>query len=187
MVRPVPDKDRVLVGVIGAAHGIKGAIRVKSFTHDPKAIADYSLIRGDKDGGGLKLSLIRPDKGGFIAAVDGIADRNAAEGLKGLKLYVMRRDLPKPSEEEFYHHDLIGLKVLDDQGQERGTVKAVENFGAGELLELALEEPVKDMGRDILVPFTRALVPEIDPDRGFVTVLIEDWASNQIETGEKKG
>ena len=155
MVRYGPDKDRLLVGVIGAAHGIRGAVRIKSFTGDPKAIASYPLIRGDKQGGRLKLSLVRPGKGGFIATIDGVTDRNEAETLKGLKLYVRRSDLPEPGEEEFYHHDLIGLIVQDDQGRECGTVKAVENFGAGELLDLLLEKPVKDMGRNILVPFTK--------------------------------
>ncbi len=147
----------VLVAEIGAPHGVRGQVRVKSFTGDPSAFQDYGALRDDR-GRTFTVTASRPLKDDMlVASFAEIADRTAAEGLTRTKLYVDRSVLPEPDEDEFYHTDLIGLAVETVSGEPIGTVFAVPNFGADDLLEV--RRPAK---RSIYVPFTKAVVPTID-------------------------
>jgi 16S rRNA processing protein RimM len=167
--RPVatPEARRVVVGRIGAAHGIKGEVRVKSFTAAPLDLAGYGPLEA-ADGCRLTVEAARPAGASpdmLVVRFEGIADRNAAEALNGLDLSVPRERLPEPEADEFYHADLIGLDAVTPAGAPLGTIIAVPNYGAGDLVEIA---PLK--GPTLLVPFTRANVPEIDLAAGRVTV-----------------
>ena len=169
---------RIVVGRIGAAHGIKGEVRVKSFTDRPLDLAAYGLLEA-ADGRHFAIEAARPAGASpdmLVVRFAGIGDRNAAETLNGLELSVPRDRLPEPEADEFYHADLIGLSAVTPAGETLGTVVAVPNYGAGDLLEVA---PPK--GPTLLVPFTRASVPEIDLAGGRVTVELP------VEAGEDDG
>lgn len=155
----------VQMAVIGAAHGIKGEIRVKSFTGDPTALADYGPLYA-KDGRKFTITDIRPGNTVVVVRFKGVNDRNAAEALNGTALFVDRSVLPDDGDaDEFYHTDLVGLKVRDETGAEIGRIAAVQNFGGGDLLEIALE------GRhEVLVPFSAAAVPEVAVAAGYVRI-----------------
>ncbi|MFZ3358996.1 MAG: ribosome maturation factor RimM [Xanthobacteraceae bacterium] len=158
--------DLVCLGQIGAAHGVRGEVRLHSFTAEPAAIADYGPLETD-DGRVFEIASLRPAKDHFVATFAGVADRNAAERLANTKLYVPRERLPEPDEpDEFYHADLIGLAVVDPAGQRLGTVVAVHNFGAGDLIEVR-----PDTGNKTdLVPFNAANVPAVDIAAGKIVV-----------------
>jgi len=158
--------DRVCLGQIGAAHGVRGEVRLRSFTADPAAIASYGPLESE-DGRIFEIETMRPAKGHFVATLAGIADRNAAERLVNIKLYVPRERLPAPDEvNEFYHADLVGLAVVDRSGLKRGTVIAIHNFGAGDLIEVRPEAGDKTE----LLPFDAATVPEVDLAAGRLVV-----------------
>jgi 16S rRNA processing protein RimM len=157
---------RICLGQIGAPHGVRGEVRLHSFTAEPAAIASYGPLETE-DGRVFKIETLRPAKHAFVATLSGIADRDAAERLANTKLYVRRERLPEPAQpDEFYHADLIGLRALDHAGSECGTVVAVHNFGAGDLIEL---KPA-DGGQTELLPFDTATVPTIDIAHGWLVV-----------------
>lgn len=157
--------ERILIAQIGAAHGIKGEVRVKPFGDDPLALAEFGELQA-ADGRRFRILAIRPAKGDMlIARLEGVDDRSSAEALNGLQLYVNRASLPEPGDDEFYHADLIGCDVLDDGGTPLGTVVAVPNYGAGDLLEIRLSDH-----RTALVPFTRDFVPKVDVAARRVTI-----------------
>ncbi|EKE76853.1 ribosome maturation factor RimM [Oceanibaculum indicum] len=170
----------VLLGVVVGAHGIRGQLRVRSFTGEPAAIFGYGTLTGkrrDSDAGrSLTLKPAGQPKGKVVlASMSGVADRNAAEALKGLRLYVSRDALPALEEDEFYHADLIGLGVDQVAGDRLGTVKAVHDFGAGDVLEVIREE-----GGSVFLPFTRAVVPVVDIAGGR---LVADPPAELLESG----
>ena len=147
--------DRLCIGVVVGAHGIKGALRIKAFTADPADLTAYGPLTGEA-GQKWKLKLAGIDTKGVVTAkIDGIEDRNQAEALKGAKLYIERGALPEADEDEFYIADLIGLPAENLSGEPLGTIKGVYDFGAGEIVEVSGEQG------DILVPFTRAAVPVV--------------------------
>jgi len=148
---------RVLIAQIGAAHGVRGEVRLKAFTEDPMSVTRYGALETE-DGKRFEIEAVRPAKDVLVARLKGVADRDAAEALKNLRLYVARERLPKPADDEFYYADLVGLAATTPDGAAFGTVKAVHNFGAGDLLEI---EPA-DGGATLLLPFTEATVPAID-------------------------
>ena len=155
----------ILVGVIGAPHGVKGELRLKSFTADPLGIADYGPLT-DSDGKTLlftKVRLLKDDM--LVVKFDGVDSREDAAKLTRRELYVLRSQLPPPDEDEFYFSDLIGLHARTVSGEDFGVVAAVENFGAGDLIEI--EKP--DRTR-ILLPFTKAVVPHVDIAARLVTI-----------------
>jgi len=161
---------RICLGQIGAPHGVRGEVRLRSFTSDPQAIAGYGPIETD-DGRSLEIESLRAAKGAekhhFVATLSGIRDRDAAERLANVKLYVPRERLPKLVEaDEFYHADLIGLAVVNRAGQKIGTVVAIHNFGAGDLIEVRGEA-----GSDTeLLPFDETNVPAIEIAAGRIVV-----------------
>ncbi|MDP3603408.1 MAG: ribosome maturation factor RimM [Bosea sp. (in: a-proteobacteria)] len=151
------DDKLILLGVIGAAHGIKGEVRIKAFTGDPLAIADYGPLTDEK-GRRFEIAEIRPAKEVVVARLKGITSREAAESLNGVNLFVSRDKIPAPEdEEEFLQADLIGCAVVGPDGVVLGTVTTVANYGAGDLLDILLPD-----GRSVLMPFTKAFAPRID-------------------------
>lgn len=161
-----PD-DRVLAGVITAAHGIKGEVKLKSFTADPQAIAAYGPLLAST-GERFEIQKLKAQKDGFIATLKGVGDRNRAETLKGVELFVPRRQLPELQDDEVYIHDLIGVTAVDMSGENFGTVVAVPNFGAGDLIEI--RRTGAGASETVLVPFARSYVPEIDLAKGRIVI-----------------
>ncbi len=149
---------RVCVAQFGAAHGVRGELRLRSFTQDPADVQSYGPFESENGAQRFEIESLRPAKDHFIARVRGVADRNAAERLTNLKLYVPRDRLPPAAEGEFYHADLIGLEAVTEGGAALGTVTAVHNFGAGDLIEIA---PAGG-GETLLVPFNDDAVPAVD-------------------------
>jgi 16S rRNA processing protein RimM len=148
---------RVCLGIVGAPHGVRGAVRIKSFTAEPEAIARYGALEDESGQRHFTLRVTGNAKNVLIAELSGIADRDAAEALRGLRLYAARAALPPTEEDEFYHADLEGLDAVRTDGDRVGRVIAVHDFGAGDMLEIA-----RDKGQPILVPFTHAAVPVVD-------------------------
>ena len=154
---PVAD-DRVRVARIGAAHGVRGEVKLWSFTEDPAAVADYGPLE-TADGAHFEIEALRAAKDHFVARIAGVADRNAAAKLCNLDLFVPRERLPPIEETDtFYHADLIGLDALAPDGTQIGTVHALHNFGAGDIIEIM---PLGS-GEPVLLPFTETTVPKID-------------------------
>jgi 16S rRNA processing protein RimM len=158
-------RARVCLGAIAGAHGVRGLVRVKSFTAEPQAIATYGPLQDEEGQRRFSLDVLGESKGLLIARISGIEDRDAAERLKGVRLYVRRADLPEPDAEEFYQADLIGLVALRADGTSLGTVRAVNDFGAGASLEIE-----DDAGKTVIVPFTAAAVPTVDIAGGRLVV-----------------
>jgi len=162
----MPGGARICVGQIGAAHGVRGEVRLRSFTSEPEAITRYGPLESE-DGRIFAIESMRPAKDHFVARIAGIASRHAAEQLTNIKLYVPRERLPEPAQSgEFYHADLVGLAVVDRGGHSLGTVIAVHNFGAGDLIEVRPDAG----GNTQLVPFDEATVPEIDIAAGRMVI-----------------
>jgi 16S rRNA processing protein RimM len=159
-------KDRlVALGVVTGAHGIKGEVALRSYTAEPTAIARYGPLR-TAGGETVEIVRLRPKKDAFIAALKGISDRTRAEALKGCELLIQRSRLPEPASDEVYLDDLIGLTAISPEGAVLGKIVRILNFGAGDLLELAVEGR-KDT---VLVPFDRRFVTEIDAAQGRAVV-----------------
>jgi 16S rRNA processing protein RimM len=159
-------QERILVGQIGAAHGLRGEVKLISFTDDPLAIAEYGSVELEDDGRRLTFAGIRRSKSSLIARFEGVGDRDGAERLKGLKLFVPRDRLPPLEKGTYYHADLIGLQARSG-AKELGTVVRVVNFGAGDLLEI---EPAGS-GATLFVPFTGA---EVDLAKGVIAVELAE-------------
>ena len=152
---------RVCVGIITGPQGVQGAVRIKSFTEIPGDITSYGPVEDEAGHYRFELRLVGTAKGVVIAQVSGIEDRNRAETLRGLGLYLPRSALPETGADEYYHADLIGLEAVLDDGTPVGCVRAIHDFGAGDTLELARPD-----APPVMVPFTRAVVPVVDPAAG---------------------
>ena len=150
--------DRICVGTIAGAFGVQGEVRIKSFCADPEAIATYGPLFSEDGKHRFTLKLTRPVSGALGARLSGVTTKEQADALRGVNLYADRSKLPSLPDDEFYHADLIGLEVRDTGGVLLGTIRAVHNHGAGDLLE------VMGPGRKqpLLIPFTRATVPTVD-------------------------
>ncbi|MAW89042.1 MAG: ribosome maturation factor RimM [Phyllobacteriaceae bacterium] len=169
----------VRMAVIGAPHGVRGELRVKSFTADPLAIGDYGPLH-DAEGRLYEVLDVRPAKTVVVVRFKGVTTREQAEALNGVELLVARDALPDEDleEDEFFHADLVGLDVRDGDGKRLGKVTALQDFGGGDLLEITLG------GRKgVLIPFTMAAVPVVDVEGGFVT--IEPVAAGLVDTGDE--
>jgi 16S rRNA processing protein RimM len=163
---------RVAVGVFGAPHGVRGEMRLKSFTGDPLAITDYAPLTDKSGQRRFVLKKARSFKDDLlIVSVEGVADRDAAAKLTNLEVFASRELMPEAEEDEFYHADLIGLQAKDAAGKIIGFVLAMHNFGAGDLIEI---KPI-DGSQTIVLPFTKAIVPEIDlADETILIVMPEE-------------
>jgi len=153
---------RVCVGAVAGAFGVRGEVRLKSFCAAPEAIADYGPLWSEDGARRFDLRLTQPIKAGFAARLSGVDSKEAADALRGVRLYADRAKLPALPEDEFYHADLIGLAVVDTGGAILGRVKAVLNHGASDLLEI--EGPA--LAVPVLLPFTQAVVPTVDLTAG---------------------
>jgi 16S rRNA processing protein RimM len=157
-------KDHVCLGAVMGSYGVRGEVRVKSFCAEPSAIGDYGPLTGD-DGRSYAVSVTRPVKGGYAVRLSGVPTKEAADALRGTRLWAPRAALPQLPDDEFYHSDLIGLEAVDTGGAPLGRVHAVHDHGAGDLLELRPKG-----GVPVLVPFTRAVVPTVDLVAGRLVV-----------------
>lgn len=157
----------ILVGVFGAAHGVRGEVRLKSYTADPTSIGAFGALSDVTGKRVFEFLSLRPFRRELlVAGVCGVNDRDAAEALNGVNLFVPRRKLPPPGDDEFYHADLIGLRAETVDGDALGCVIGVHNFGAGDLLEIAA--PCAEAQ---LLPFTKAVIPVVDVAGGRVLVV----------------
>ena len=159
----------ICVARIGAAHGVRGAVKLWTFTEDPFAVKHYGPL-STKDGvRHFELTSAREAKDHLVATLKGIADRTAAEKLNGLELYVPRDQLPETDDDEYYHADLIGLAAVTTADAPLGRVVAIHNFGAGDIIEIAPPQ-----GATMLLPFTNAVVPTVDLAGGKVVIELPD-------------
>lgn len=179
--QPLTDNRFIVLAKIGAASGVKGDVRVKSFTADPTALGGYGSLVAE-DGRVFEIARLRPAGGMLVVKFRGIDSRNAAEALNGTLMGVPRNALPEPEPEEFYHADLTGLDAFDPAGRALGAVTAVLNHGAGDFLEIAPRE-----GKTLLIPFTRQAVPEIDIARGRLTIVLPIEIEVPGDTGNEEG
>jgi len=155
------------MGVFGAPHGVRGEIRVKSYATDPASLGAYGALTDATRGRAFVFERLRPLKDDMaVATIRGVATREGAEALNGVEIFARRSQLPPPAEDEFYWTDLIGLEAVTAEGAALGRVAALSNYGAGDILEIAPEGG----GERLLLPFTRAVVPEIDFASGRMTI-----------------
>ncbi|WP_441244363.1 ribosome maturation factor RimM [Tardiphaga sp. 768_D3_N2_1] len=156
---------QICVARIGAPHGVRGQVRLWTFTEDPFAVLDYGPL-ATKDGKrSFEVDNVREAKGHLVATLKGVATREDAERLNGVELYVARDALPDTEDDEYYHADLIGLAAVNAAGDAIGRVVAIHNFGAGDIIEIAPQE-----GATLLLPFTNAVVPTVDLAAGRVVI-----------------
>jgi len=174
--------DRVCVARIGAAHGLRGEVKLWSFTEDPAALADYGPLETEDGSRRFSIESLRAAKDHFVARLAGIETREAAEALCNLDLYVPRAGLPEIEDEDtFYFADLVGLAAVTADGTAFGTVKALHNFGAGDIIEI---EP-SGGGAPLMLSFTTANVPEVDMKVGRIVVVLPEEAV--VPTERSKG
>jgi 16S rRNA processing protein RimM len=158
--------ERICVARIGAPHGVRGEVKLWSFTADPAAVADYGPLESQDGTLRFEIEALRPAKDHLVARLSGVRDRDAAQRLTNLDLYVPRERLPAPAPEEFYHADLIGLRAEDRDGTALATVVGIHDFGAGDLLELR----AAGASGTVLMPFTAETVPVVDIAGGRVVI-----------------
>ena len=154
-------KDRVLLGVVAAPHGVRGLVRIKSFAEDPMSLGAYGPLSDESGRKEYRVEPLSAARGAVLARIEGVADRTAAEALRGLRLYVERSALPETGEREWYEADLVGLAAVGKDGRDWGKVIAFHDFGAGSVMEVS---------GGAMLPFTDAVVPEIDVPGGKVVV-----------------
>ncbi len=164
----MPSPNRlVLLGVFGAAQGVRGEVRIKSYTADPKAIGAYGALTDKAGARAFAFESLRPLKDDMVVArVRGVSTREAAQALTGVEIFARRDQLPPADADEFYYDDLVGLAAVTREGAALGRVVAVSNFGAGDILEVAPEGG----GETLLLPFTRAVAVEIDFAGGRIVI-----------------
>ena len=174
MAAMAPDTTAICLGVITAAHGVRGLVKIKPFTAEADGIYAYGPVRLD-DGRQFTLRPHGSAKGLLISRLEGIVDRDQAEALKGALLYVEREKLPPAGEDEIYQADLIGTQVTTETGEAIGKVIAVFDFGAGELLEIS-----RPRGASVLVPFNPQQIISHEPASGLLSLRIDPvWLDNQ--------
>jgi 16S rRNA processing protein RimM len=158
---------RICVARIGAAHGVRGEVKLWPFTEDPMAVLHYGPL-STKDGARqFEVARARVAKDHLVAVLKGVATREDAERVNGIELYIAREKLPATDADEYYHADLIGLRAVDLQGEVIGKVLAIHNFGAGDIIEIAPAQ-----GSSLLLPFTNAVVPTVDIAAGHVVIVM---------------
>lgn len=170
--------------MIAGAHGIRGQVRLRSFTAEPEDIAAYHPLTDETGAKIFEVTIHKAMKDFFVASVENVKDRNAAEALRGVRLYVARDAMPEVEEGQYYQTDLVGLAAVDDQGKSYGQVMAVHDYGAGVFLEIGSSK--KD---SFMLPFKDAHVPEVDLKAGRVVIAVPDgWlGKNQPPDAEGEG
>jgi 16S rRNA processing protein RimM len=161
--------SQVCVARIGAAHGVRGEVRLWTFTEDPLAVLHYGPLATGDGKRWFEVTHAREAKTHLVARLDGISTREEAERLNGVELYVAREKLPATDEDEYYHADLIGLAAVNATGEPLGRVVAIHNFGAGDIIEIAPPH-----GPTMLLPFSNAVVPSVDIRGGRVVIELPD-------------
>jgi 16S rRNA processing protein RimM len=156
---------QICVARIGAAHGVRGAVKLWTFTEDPMAVMQYGPLATEDGARRFEVVGAREAKGHLVATLKGVATREDAERLNGIELYIARDKLPATDADEYYHADLIGLAAVNAVGAPIGRVIAIHNFGAGDIIEIA---PIH--GATMLLPFTNAVVPTVDLAAGRVVI-----------------
>lgn len=173
-----------MIGAVAGAHGVRGEVKIKSFTANPAKIAAYGPVEDESGARQFKVKVRGQVRGMVIARLEGVEDRNAAEALRGLRLYVARDRLPRPKRGEWYLVDLVGLAVEREDGTAIGTVKSVQNHGAGDIVEVERSD-----GQTLFLPFTKRAVPEVDIDGGRMIVdppYEVEWNSEDGSETEEK-
>ena len=173
-------KGRILLGVVAAPHGVRGLVRIRSFTEDPMAIATYGALSDETGSKRYRVEALSTVKGAVLARIEGVADRTAAEAVRGLRLYVERSVLPATAEREWYEADLIGLPAVGRDGRDWGKVIAFHDFGAGRTMEVSGGVASRS---SVMLPFTDEVVPEIDVEGGKIVV---DPPAGLLTGGEAK-
>jgi 16S rRNA processing protein RimM len=156
---------KICVARIGAPHGIRGAVKLWTFTEDPLAVMSYGQLKTKDGGRSYEVATAREAKGHLVATLKGVATREDAERLNGVELYIPRDQLPDTDDDEYYHADLIGLAAVDTADKAIGRVIAIHDFGAGTIIEIAPPE-----GNSLLLPFSNAVVPIVDIKGGRVVI-----------------
>ena len=170
--------ERIRVARIGAAHGIRGEVKLWSFMESPMAVADYGPLETEDGARAFEIESLRPAKDHLVARIAGVADRDAAAKLTNTDLFVPRERLPAIEEEDtFYYADLVGLAAVTAEGEAVGTVSAVHNFGAGDIIEIA---PAGG-GQTLMLPFTEAAVPEVDIKAKRIVVVMPRRRSRETD------
>ena len=167
---------QICIARIGAAHGVRGAVKLWTFTEDPFAVKAYGALLTKDGARSFEVVTAREAKGHLVATLKGITTREDAERLNGLELYVARENLPATDEDEYYHADLIGLAAVNAAGEPLGRVIAIHNFGAGDIIEIAPPQ-----GATMLLPFTNAVVPSVDLANGRVVIELPDEIAGEDE------
>jgi 16S rRNA processing protein RimM len=173
-------KDRILLGIVAAPHGVRGLVRIRSFSEDPMAIGSYGPLSDETAKTRYRVEALSTVKGAVLARIEGVADRTAAEALRGLRLYVERSALPATGEREWYEADLIGLSAVGRDGRDWGKVLAFHDFGGGLAMEVSGGEASRG---SVLLPFNDQAVPEVDVEGGRVLV---DPPSGVLPGGNEK-
>ena len=172
-------EDKVCLGAIVGVHGIRGEVKVKSFSSDEKNLTRYGLLSNDKGDKRFELKIVGHSKELLRCKIKGVDDRTTAETLIGTGLYIDRALLPELKDEEFYHTDLIGLEVKNSSGEVLGQVNALYNFGAGDILEIKMNNGSLEM-----VPFTKSFVPVINIKDGYIIVEMMHFVEDEAEGNE---
>ena len=178
--------SRVCVGRIAGAHGVQGLIRINSYTEDPMDVAAYGPVTDENGERMFELEVKRMTKTQVVARIKGVMDRNAAEALQGLRIYILREVMPPTEDDEFYCEDLVGLSAETVDGKSLGNVLSLQEFGAGEMLEIG-----RRRGGTMLVPFTKDIVPRVDLEARRVVIdpppgLLEPITKEDPERGQEK-
>jgi 16S rRNA processing protein RimM len=162
--------SQVCIARIGAAHGVRGAVKLWTFTEDPFAVKRYGPLSSKDGARQFEITDAREAKDHLVATLKGVTTRDEAERLNGVELYVAREKLPATDEDEYYHTDLIGLAAVTTADEPLGRVVAIHNFGAGDIIEIAPPQGAPTM----LLPFTNAVVPTVDLKAGRVVIELPD-------------
>jgi 16S rRNA processing protein RimM len=172
----------VCVARIGAAHGVRGAVKLWTFTEDPLAVQRYGPLFTKDGARQFEVTHVREAKDHLVATLKGVATREEAERLNGIELYVPREKLPATDDDEYYHADLIGLSAVTTADQPLGRVIAIHNFGAGDIIEIAPQQ-----GPTMLLPFTNAVVPTVDLSGGRVVIELPEELEGEITSPSRLG
>ena len=174
------EKNKVCLGAIVGVHGIRGEVKIKCFCEDEKHLTAYGALSNENGDMSLDIKIVGHSKDLLRAKIKGVEDRTTAEGYIGTGLYIERDKLPSLDEEEFYHADLIGLDVRNNQGESLGEVNAIYNFGAGDILEVKTKDGVLEM-----LPFNKTFVPTINIKDGYI--IVEMMLAEEEETLSNEG